>query len=1316
MAGATLITISDLMSLKSLLHHSFHYFQRILNQSKRSRARRLPPYRFRPLEVLEPRLFLTGNSPDALNDLSETPRDTAVIIPVLANDIAADSGDVLHIANFDQGTNGTVVENNDGTLTYLPDADFFGEDHFAYTIRDDDGQTDTASVTIKVMPVYYFTLIDFGSSPENNLFGVAHWDTVIQDKYATHSTAGPGGLYQLGGSPVYNYQGISGPERTFYEGEQIVATWYNDGNTTITFTPKVSLADTNRRVSSPDAIWYDMESITLEPGATGATSFAIDAAITGEYSTVNINSNAASSLLIIDKIELSPVLVRTNLVDFGAQPSGDLFNVTGWETVIKDIYARNTSAGPGGIYQFGGSGKYNFQGITGRLKTFSPGEEVHVTYFNNDDSAITFTPLISFDDANRKQEAPDGTWHQMETLTLDSGEIGVSIFTIDAETTGDYALVNVNSNVNSDSLVFDKIEINGIVVPPYNAVPEVTWNVQPENGLAPLKIVGDATGTFDSDGSIAEYHWDWGDGSYNNGVVSQHVYADPGEYVITLTVTDNGGVDAERVTETKKITIYDPDKIDLLVDFGSSQDENRFEWADWDTVIKDRYANYTTAGADGLYQQGGNASYNFQGVSGSTARDFLAGQTIRVTWHNTSATEAITFTPKISFDDNDRSTSGIAGTWYDMTTVTVSPLSSSVSEFTLDTLAAGSYQLVNINSNYRDLDGLLIADKIEFARPTLAEPSVRNHVTTEIDTALSITLAGNTGALRELPENGRLSGDLVTGTVTYTPRNGFKGLDSFAYQLSEDDRIISVHITVGSQVNIPLLPQKWVDSHYNRPTGVVINVTDTGNPVQNGMNFQAALDNAESGDVIVLDAGATYEGSFKLRKKPGNDWIYIESSSLDLLPAEGNRVSPQDEVHMPMLEVTSDWIPVIDAEAGAHHYRFTGIKFFTAKENASGLLRFGYDNGERADSFEKLNHHIIFDRVYITGIVSNHLRHGIVLEGMHMAVVDSHIDQMKDDGLGDAQAILVTNSPGPFKIVNNRLEATGENFMSGGQQPRIEGLVPSDFEFRSNYFFKPDAWNQNSPEYNGYNWSVKNLFELKNAQRVLLEGNTFENSWSDAQIGYAILLTPKIQGSDADWTTVKDVTIRNNIVKDARIFVSMIGAGIENAPAYPKQLERVRINNNLATNITYRMFDLTGGEAGPIIDLSITHNTLLFAPDILGNAMMSTYGGLQGRPVVERFELNDNILSHSNYGHHINSNVPIDETYIDFFDWRHNVIIGGSRNVPDSNYAPYAQLIVDSFDDVGFVDWQGDNYRLSESSDFIGLATDGEDIGADLGP
>ena len=74
------------------------------------------------------------------------------------------------------------------------------------------------------------------------------------------------------------------------------------------------------------------------------------------------------------------------------------------------------------------------------------------------------------------------------------------------------------------------------------------------------------------------------------------------------TLTDDGGAGAEQVSVTEQITVYDPDKIDLLVDFGGSGQGNQFEWTDWDTVIKDTYAKYTSAGPGGLYQKGAAAA------------------------------------------------------------------------------------------------------------------------------------------------------------------------------------------------------------------------------------------------------------------------------------------------------------------------------------------------------------------------------------------------------------------------------------------------------------------------------------------------------------------------------------------------------------------------------------------------------------------------------------------------------------------------------------------------------------------------------------
>ncbi len=106
-----------------------------------------------------------NDAPDAVNDTAETDEDVAVKIDVLANDTDID-GDVLTITGASAPGHGTAVVNSDGTITYTPEANWFGTDTFTYEITDAQQQverrlqvegeqihTDTATVTVIVKPV-----------------------------------------------------------------------------------------------------------------------------------------------------------------------------------------------------------------------------------------------------------------------------------------------------------------------------------------------------------------------------------------------------------------------------------------------------------------------------------------------------------------------------------------------------------------------------------------------------------------------------------------------------------------------------------------------------------------------------------------------------------------------------------------------------------------------------------------------------------------------------------------------------------------------------------------------------------------------------------------------------------------------------------------------------------------------------------------------------------------------------------------------------------------------------------------------------------
>lgn len=84
-----------------------------------------------------------------------------------------------------------------------------------------------------------------------------------------------------------------------------------------------------------------------------------------------------------------------------------------------------------------------------------------------------------------------------------------------------------------------------------NADPIAAFTATPQSGDAPLDVQFDATGSTD-DGSIQSYDWDFGDSSpHESTATAQHTYTSAGNYLVTLTVTDDkGATDTEQTTIT----------------------------------------------------------------------------------------------------------------------------------------------------------------------------------------------------------------------------------------------------------------------------------------------------------------------------------------------------------------------------------------------------------------------------------------------------------------------------------------------------------------------------------------------------------------------------------------------------------------------------------------------------------------------------------------------------------------------------------------------------------------------------------------------
>ena len=538
-------------------------------------------------------------------------------------------------------------------------------------------------------------------------------------------------------------------------------------------------------------------------------------------------------------------------------------------------------------------------------------------------------------------------------------------------------------------------------------------------------------------------------------------------------------------------------------------------------------------------------------------------------------------------------------------------------------------------------------------------------------------------------------------------------------------------------------------------------VADTPAPGQvhtlrEGDSLQSAIDGARCGDTLQLQAGATFRGQFSFPEKACDDahWIVVRTAAAEKeLPPEGTRLTPcfagvaslpgRPEFHCGAVRNVLAKIEYDKNNGsgplaflpGANHYRFVGLEVTRGMPGAP-VTALGFVKGDGTAD------HLVFDRVWFHGTAQDETSRGLALVNTTaVAVVDSFFNDFhciaRTGSCTDAQALGSSggNNPGgPYKIENNFLEASGENILFGGGGA---SRTPADIEIRRNYLFKPMIWKLGEPGFvggvSGSPFIVKNHFELKNAQRVLFEGNVLENTWGGfSQAGFSILLTPKNQNNHCPACRVTDITIRYNKIKNVG-GVFQIGNVASDAGGISSEGRRYSIHDLLVENVHFQdfggfgLFAMILSVAPPLEDVRIEHVTA-FVP----RALFSI--GNVGEK-IPNFTIANNIFSSAGpreiasagggprscaYQPELQGPAGVLKNCFQNSSFTHNLIVGGS-GWPSGNITPKdmhaAGIRAVHSPETGAYELcrqKEDNSGCKKTSPAIGAATDGRNIGADL--
>jgi len=191
------------------------------------------------------------------------------------------------------------------------------------------------------------------------------------------------------------------------------------------------------------------------------------------------------------------------------------------------------------------------------------------------------------------------------------------------------------------------------------------------------------------------------------------------------------GALGEVTTRTINVEVLEPesfnvDNCSVVADFKNSQEESVIYDDRFDSIFKDKYTGFTEFGT--TIQVGSNKNYDHQGISGSGFTLYPNDQ-VRMVWKNVS-NETISFSPRVSFTDDNRVSANSEAGWNTASTIEVKPGESAISEFTLEEAVTSTF--INVNVNHAN-NNELILDKIQLVEAANSSGSICTRYFTETE-------------------------------------------------------------------------------------------------------------------------------------------------------------------------------------------------------------------------------------------------------------------------------------------------------------------------------------------------------------------------------------------------------------------------------------------------------------------------------------------------------------------------------------------------------------------------------------------------------